>query len=41
MEADTWVPVTFLSETRDGAIVTVKDEEGRPYFFRSIFVIPA
>ena len=38
MEADTRVPVMLLSETRTGAIVTVKDEEGREYRGRVLAV---
>ncbi len=38
MEADTRVPVTLLSETRRGAVVTVKGEEGREYRGRVLAV---
>ncbi len=38
MEADTRVPLTLLSETRTGAIVTVKGEGGREYRGRVLAV---
>jgi 16S rRNA (uracil1498-N3)-methyltransferase len=38
MEADRWVPVALLSETRTGSIVTVQDEGGREHRGRVLSV---